>query len=153
VVVTQFGKVVGKAITVPGEYFKTPFIQKTHYFKKYVYVSESIQQIPTINKRFIQVKSKSFWKISDPVTYYKSLNSSNLAKEFVLDHTGSSERNVITSYKLSDIISGNEPKDFKDLACKPKIEYKVSETAKPYIAEKGLSLLNVEIKISSIKNL
>ncbi len=153
VVVTQFGEVVGKGITVPGEYFKIPFIQKTHYFKKYVYASESIQQIPTIDKRFIQVKSKSFWKISDPVTYYKSINSYNLAKEFVLDHTGASERNVITSFKLSDIISNNERKDFKDIACKPKIEFKIKEMAKPLIAGKGLKLLNLEIKISSINNL
>ncbi|MGV7224748.1 MAG: hypothetical protein ACQ9MH_24920 [Nitrospinales bacterium] len=33
VVMTQFGKLVGKTHKVPGEYFKIPFIQKTHYLK------------------------------------------------------------------------------------------------------------------------
>ena len=34
VVITQFGKPVGDAITEPGLKFKTPFIQKTNYFEK-----------------------------------------------------------------------------------------------------------------------
>ena len=32
VVVTQFGKVVGKPKTAPGLYFRIPFIQTTNYF-------------------------------------------------------------------------------------------------------------------------
>ncbi len=153
VVITQFGKVVGEAITVPGEHFKTPFIQKTHYFKKNFYISESRQQIPTLDKKFIWVSSKSVWKISDPVTYYRNINSTKLAKQILFDVVGSSERNIITSYKLSDIIKSKEQQNFKDLECKANIQYEIKETAKPIIAEKGLALLSVEVKISYIKDL
>ena len=34
VVITQFGKPVGVAITEPGMYFKLPFIQVANYFEK-----------------------------------------------------------------------------------------------------------------------
>ena len=34
VVVTQFGKPVGDAITTPGMKFKLPFFQATHFFDK-----------------------------------------------------------------------------------------------------------------------
>ena len=46
VVITQFGKPVGETHKVPGEYFKIPFIQKTHYFMKHGILMEGIQEIP-----------------------------------------------------------------------------------------------------------
>lgn len=48
VVITQFGKLVEETHKVPGEYFKIPFIQKTHYFKKYIILLEEIHEIPTL---------------------------------------------------------------------------------------------------------
>jgi len=110
VVITQLGKVVGEAKVVPGEYFKIPIIQKTHYFRKAFYLSEKSQQIPTKDKIFLLLKARAFWKISDPVQYYKKLNSYELAKAFVLDHTGAAERNFVISHTLSELVSKNADK-------------------------------------------
>ena len=59
VVITQFGKLVGKTHKVPGEYFKIPFIQEIHYFKKYIILLEETHEIPTLDKKFITLKLKT----------------------------------------------------------------------------------------------
>ena len=48
VVVTQFGKPVGNAITTPGMKFKIPFIHTTHFFdKRYLEWDGDPNQVPT----------------------------------------------------------------------------------------------------------
>ena len=54
VVVTQFGKVVGKPITEPGLKFKIPFLQKATYFPKNLQDWDGDPgQIPTLEKTYI----------------------------------------------------------------------------------------------------
>ena len=56
VVVTQFGKVVGKPKTDPGLNFKIPFIQNANYFPKNLQEWDGDPgQIPTLDKTFIWV--------------------------------------------------------------------------------------------------
>ncbi|MBL7198252.1 MAG: protease modulator HflC, partial [Candidatus Omnitrophica bacterium] len=52
VVVTQFGKPVGKPITAPGLHFKKPVIQQAHYFEKRLLKWDGDpNQIPTKDKK------------------------------------------------------------------------------------------------------
>ena len=54
VVITQFGKPVGKAKTTPGLKLKVPFIQKTNYFdKRFLEWDGDPNQVPTKDKKFI----------------------------------------------------------------------------------------------------
>src|SRR5690554_7374776 len=54
VVITQFGRPVGEAVTTPGLNFKVPFIQKVNYFdKRYLEWDGDANQIPTRDKKFI----------------------------------------------------------------------------------------------------
>jgi membrane protease subunit HflC len=47
VVITQFGRSVGEAVTTPGLNFKVPFIQKVNYFdKRYLEWDGDANQIP-----------------------------------------------------------------------------------------------------------
>jgi membrane protease subunit HflC len=56
VVVTQFGRIVGKPKTDPGLKFKIPFIQKANYFNKNLLEWDGDPgQVPTLDKTFIWV--------------------------------------------------------------------------------------------------
>lgn len=70
VVITQFGKIL-KANKNPGKYYKLPFIQKAIYIPKGPLSYESGAQIPTSDKKYVQVDAKAHYKISDPIAFSK----------------------------------------------------------------------------------
>jgi len=144
VIITQFGKVVEPAYKVPGEYFKYPFIQKTHYFSKFFYATDSWQEVPTEDKKFVLLKTRSFWEISDPIKYYQNLNSYDLAKDFVSKHIGAAERDVITAHELADLTVKDVIKALNDVRCKRKVEYKIAEISKPNLMKAGIKLSNIQ---------
>ena len=76
VVITQFSKVVDSKDT-PGEYFKIPIIQKVQYFTKKSNLTEWEQKLPTRDKKYLTLKTKVFWKITDLVQYYCQLIAIN----------------------------------------------------------------------------
>ena len=148
-VITQFGRVIGKARVVPGEYYKIPFVHKVHYFKKAFHLSENSQEIPTKDKKFISFKKRAFWKISDPIQFYKKLNSYKLAKEFVLDHTGAAERDIVTSHTLAEIVGNvSDNENLNDVDCDRLIEQKIINMAKQSMPAAGISLRNIEAKVT-----
>src|SRR5690625_4980760 len=54
VVITQFGRPIGEAVTTPGINFKVPFIQNANFFdKRYLEWDGDANQIPTKDKKFI----------------------------------------------------------------------------------------------------
>ncbi len=54
VVITQFGKPVGKAIVTPGIHFKLPGIQQANFFdKRFLEWDGDPNQVPTKDKRFV----------------------------------------------------------------------------------------------------
>ncbi|MEO5968250.1 MAG: SPFH domain-containing protein, partial [Ferruginibacter sp.] len=62
VVITQFGKPVGQAITTSGVKFKVPFIQKVNIFdKRYLEWGGDPNQVPTKDKKFIFVDTYARW--------------------------------------------------------------------------------------------
>ncbi len=65
VVITQFGKPVGKARTTPGLKLKVPFIQKANYFdKRFLEWDGDPNQVPTKDKKFIFVDAYARWQIN-----------------------------------------------------------------------------------------
>ncbi len=68
VVVTQFGKPVGRPISTPGLKFRTPLIQTVHRFeKRFMEWDGDPNQLPTRDKRFIWVNTYARWRITDPL--------------------------------------------------------------------------------------
>jgi membrane protease subunit HflC len=71
VVITQFGRPVGKAIVEPGMHFKVPFIQVANYFeKRYMEWNGDPNQVPTKDKKFIFVDTYARWQITDPLQFF-----------------------------------------------------------------------------------
>ena len=66
VVITQFGRPIGKPKTEAGLRFKIPFIQKLHRYEKRVLRWDGDpKEIPTRDKRFIYVDTTARWRIVD----------------------------------------------------------------------------------------
>ena len=147
VVITQFGKVVGEK-AVPGEYFIIPVVQKIHYFTKKFFLTEWKAEIPTKEKKFLSLKIKAFWQISDPIEYYKTLNSDNLAKNFIMDQVGIVVRNFIVSHTITELVGKDDVIELKDAEYDYRVAFSLIEIAKPPIAKSGISLSNIEARVT-----
>ncbi|OQY13072.1 MAG: HflC protein [Desulfobacteraceae bacterium 4572_19] len=168
VVVTQFGKVVGKPITTPGLKFKIPFAQIANFFPNNLQEWDGDPgQIPTLDKTYIWVDTFARWKIVDPVLFFQTVNNITSALGRLDDIIDPAVRNMITSYRLVetvrntdrelDIVEVGIPqnKDDEDRNMASKFKVKVGRDtitkqimlqAKPKLASFGIDLVDVEIK-------
>ncbi|MBF0210571.1 MAG: protease modulator HflC [Desulfamplus sp.] len=109
VVITQFGKVVGDAVTTPGLNFKVPFIQKASYFPKNLQEWDGDPgQIPTKDKTFIWVDTFARWKIVDPIKYFQTVNNMTSAQSRLDDIIDPAVRNFVTSYRLVETVRNSD---------------------------------------------
>ncbi len=111
VVITQFGKPVGKPITTPGLKLKMPFVQTVHVFeKRFLEWDGDPNQIPTKDKRFIWVDSYARWRITDPLLFFQRLQNENGAQSRLDDILDGETRNTIAKHELIDLVrSTNRP--------------------------------------------
>ena len=134
---------------MPGEYFKIPVIQKVHYITKKYYLTEWEQQVPTSDRKFISLKTKAFWKISDPIQYYKKLNSYNLSRNSIIDNVGAVEREFIIANPLSALVGAPDDKQLVDVECKHNISSRFKVRAEEILLQSGISLNNVEARVTT----
>lgn len=105
VVVTQFGRPVGDAITTPGIHFKTPFVQNVHIFeKRFLEWSGERNQIPTKDKRFIWVDAYARWRITDPLRFYQRVRDERGAKSRLDDIIDGETRNAVANHDLLEVV-------------------------------------------------
>lgn len=111
VVLTQFGKPVGRPIATPGLHVKMPFIQDVHAFeKRFLEWDGDPNQIPTKDKRFIWVDSYARWRITDPLLFFQRLRDENGAQSRLDDILDGETRNTIAKHELIDLVrSTNRP--------------------------------------------
>ncbi|MGZ5433549.1 MAG: protease modulator HflC [Thermoanaerobaculia bacterium] len=111
VVITQFGKPVGKPISTPGLKVKTPFVQTVHAFeKRFLEWDGDPNQIPTKDKRFIWVDSYARWRITDPLKFFQRLYDERGAQSRLDDILDGETRNTIAKHELIDLVrSTNRP--------------------------------------------
>lgn len=105
VVVTQFGRPVGEAITTPGIHLKTPFVQNVHVFeKRFLEWSGERNQIPTKDKRFIWVDAYARWRITDPLKFYQRVRDERGAKSRLDDIIDGETRNAVANHDLLEVV-------------------------------------------------
>ncbi len=105
VVITQFGRPVGSAITEAGLKFKLPFIQKANYFSKQLLEWDArAEQIPTKDKKFIWVDTFARWRIVDPLKFLKSVNNESVAQARLDNIIEAATRNFVSSYLLIESV-------------------------------------------------
>ena len=105
VVVTQFGKAIGKPKTDPGLYFKLPIVQHANYFPKNLLEWDGDPgQIPTLDKTFIWVDTFARWKIVDPLKFFETVNNVYAGLGRLDDIIDPAVRNFVTSYPLIETV-------------------------------------------------
>lgn len=162
VVVTQFGKVVGKPKSEPGLYFKIPFIQNTNYFPKNLLQWDGDPgQIPTLDKTYIWVDTFARWRIIDPITFFQTVNNTTSAQGRLDDIIDPAVRNLITENRLIETVRKTnreldtyeigledikERPSYRILTGREKITKQIMEQAQPKLAKFGIELVDVKIK-------
>lgn len=105
VVVTQFGKPVGDAITTPGIKFKLPFFQETHFFdKRYLEWDGDPNQLTTKDKKYIFVDTYARWQIIDPLQFFKRMNNERGAYSRLDDILDGQTRNFIAKHNIEEAV-------------------------------------------------
>ena len=162
VVVTQFGKVVGKTKVDSGLYFKIPFIQHTTYFPKNLLEWDGDPgQIPTLDKTYIWVDTFARWRIVDAIKFFQTVNNTVSAQGRLDDIIDPAVRNLITENKLIETVrKTNRELDtyevgLEDIKKRPsykiktgreEITHMIMKQARPKLQKFGIEVVDVKIK-------
>jgi len=162
VVITQFGKPVGKPIMTPGLKIKLPFVQKVFAFeKRFLEWDGDPNQIPTKDKRFIWVDSYARWRITDPLLFFQRLFDERGAQSRLADILDGETRNTIAKHELIDLVrSTNRPfvvaEDVAELSQpeaaervqhgRDKLTEEVLQNARRRTVDLGIEILDFRIK-------
>ena len=83
VIITQFGKPVGDAVTTAGLKFKVPFIQKVNPIEKRILEWDgNPSNMPTKDKLYIAVDLFARWRIVDPLQYLSLIHISEPTRPY-----------------------------------------------------------------------
>ena len=108
VVITQFGKPLGDAVTEPGLHWRVPFVQKPVFFeKRFLEWDGDRNQVPTRDKRFILVDSYARWHITDPKRFFERLTNERRAQTRLDDILDGETRNTIARHDLIEVVRGS----------------------------------------------
>ncbi len=161
VVITQFGKPVGQAVSTPGVKFKVPFIQKAHIFeRRFLKWDGDPNQVPTRDKRFIWVDVYARWRISDPLLFFQRVYDERGAHSRLDDILDGQTRDAVANHDLVDIVrsTNRQPmvdEELSDLETERFPEIRVGreqitrgiiKAAAPRTAELGIELLDLQFK-------
>lgn len=104
-IITQFGKPVGKPVTTAGLKVKMPFIQELNPIDKRVLEWDgNPSDMPTKDKLYISVDLFARWRITDPLQYFLRLRDERSAQSRLDDILGSETRNAVAKHELIEII-------------------------------------------------
>ncbi|RZM22946.1 MAG: protease modulator HflC [Pedobacter sp.] len=111
VVVTQFGRPIGNAITTPGINFKLPFVQTANVFeKRFMEWVGDPNQLPTKDKKFIFVETYARWQITDPLQFFKRLTNERGAQSRLDDILDGETRNVVAKNNIEELVRSSNRK-------------------------------------------
>lgn len=161
VVVTQFGKPVGEAITTPGVKFKVPFLQKANFFdKRYLEWDGDPNQVPTKDKKFIFVDTYARWQITDPLQFFKRLQNERGAQSRLDDILDGETRDFIANHNIEEAVrsTNRTPQSTEALSVviqdslevietgRQKIQAMIQESANQRASDLGIIILDVRFK-------
>ncbi|MCJ9429656.1 protease modulator HflC [Kordiimonas marina] len=105
IIITQFGKPVGKPVTTAGLKMKIPYIQEVNSIDRRVLEWDgNPSDMPTKDKLYISVDLFARWRIVDPLQYFLRLRDERSAQSRLDDILGSETRNAVAKHELIEII-------------------------------------------------
>jgi len=164
VIITQFGKPVGQAVTNAGLHFRMPFIQEVNRIEKRVLRWDGRpSEMPTKDKTYIIVDAFGRWRIGDAKQYYLRLKDERSALSRLDDILGSEIRNAIARHELIEVIRTTKDREpERDAAIedargnvgnlypihkgRTKVQQEIFANAAPKIEVFGIELMDVQFK-------
>ena len=158
VIITQFGRPTGVAVTEPGLHFKTPFIQVVNRFdKRFLEWDGVANQVPTRDKRFIWVDTYARWRITDPLKFFERLRDELGAQSRLDDILDGETRNAVARHDLVEVVrtSNRQPVESEDGDTTVLVEIEggrgviaaeVLKRAKERITDLGIELIDFQFK-------
>lgn len=105
VIVTMFGKAIGKPILKPGLKWKMPIVHQINRFKKNLLEWDGDKgQVPTKDKTFIWVDIFARWRIEDALLFFEKVHDEQGAYRKLDDIIDAAVRNLITSHVLIETV-------------------------------------------------
>lgn len=162
VIVTQFGRPVGSAVTNAGLHVRAPFIHEVHRIEKRALEWDGEpREMPTRDKTYLVVDAFARWRISDPDAFFLRLRDERSARSRLDDIIGGEIRSVVAAHDLIEIVRSNRERqpvreDAKadGLALqvhwppirsgRAALERLVQDASAPKLASFGIELLNVQ---------
>lgn len=164
VIVTQFGKPVGGAVTNAGLHFKLPFIQEIHRLDKRVILwDDRPNEMPTKEKTYIIVDAFGRWRIKDPTQYFLRLRDERSAMSRLDDILGSEIRNAVAKHELIEVIRSTRDRvpqrdeTLQNISTnfgvlypiregRAKVEREIFTNAAPKLVDFGIELMDIQFK-------
>jgi len=164
VILTQFGKPVGKPVIEPGLKFKVPLIQMVNRIEARILEWDgNPTDMPTKDKLYISVDTFGRWRIIDPMQYFLRLRDERSAQSRLDDILGSETRTAVAKHELIEIIRTTKSrKPLQDESSnvtnqvvgvlvpitkgRQAVEEEIFKAAAPKLAVFGVELLDVRFK-------
>ena len=105
---------VGDPVVTPGLKFKLPFIERINVVpKRFLEWDGSPNQVPTRDRRFIQVDTYARWRITDPLQYFLRLRDERVAQSRLDDILDGETRNAVARHDLIELVrsTNRDPDD------------------------------------------
>jgi membrane protease subunit HflC len=167
VVITRFGKPIGKPVIASGLKFKMPFVDQVNRFdKRFLAWDGDANQMVTRDKKYIRVDTFGRWRIVDPLLFFQKVGNESGAQTRLDDIIDGATRTVVASQNLIEMVrSSNEELDRGQVEAKTqaatndeaknvekvevgreKVQQRILTQAKQPCIEMGIELLDVRIK-------
>lgn len=102
--VLQLGRIVHLE-KEPGLHWKLPFIQDVKEFdKRILHLDGSDSEVPTLDRKFIWIKTTTRWQIENPLIFYKALREISNAKLRMSTVIDGVTKDTVSNYNLIELV-------------------------------------------------
>lgn len=135
-IVLQFGDPV-RLVQTPGLKVKVPFIQNiVFYDRRLLNLEPPAQEVVLKDKKRLDVDTFSRYRITEPLTFYKTVRNEYQAMNRLQEIVNSSARNVLATVTLKELLSEQRTEIMK----------RISEAVKADAAQIGVEIADVRIR-------
>lgn len=135
-IVLQFGDPV-RLVQEPGLKVKVPFIQNVVYYdKRLLNLEPPAQEVVLKDKKRLDVDTFSRYRITEPLTFYKTVRNEYQAQNRLQEIVNSSARNVLATVTLKELLSEKRNEIMK----------RISQAVKADAAQLGVEVADVRIR-------
>ncbi len=135
-IVLQFGDPV-RLVQEPGLKIKVPFIQNVVFYdKRLLNLEPPAQEVVLKDKKRLDVDTFSRYRITEPLTFYKTVRNEYQAQNRLQEIVNSSARNVLATVTLKELLSEKRNEIMK----------RISQAVKADAAQLGVEVADVRIR-------